>query len=1246
MHDVRRWLELAGAGDGAGDPDVVLDPAALVAVRALAATAPSDDLDTALVIAVAYWLRYLQLPEGEDEADLAEAVHWFGRVFPHAPDQVPRSLHAGLAVELPPAGDDPDSWSAEAARYLTGGAVRTPEVLDRVIRLLEAAAGAGADPQRAIYLINLCSAQQSRFAMTGAVEALDAAVRAGTVAVSIADVAVRAAAAGNLGNAFRARYEARGSDDDLTAAVEYGRKAITLGAPDDPRMAAYRSSLGTALQTRYDRHGDAADLDASIVLGADAVELTPRDDPARCGRLSNLGNALRLRYLRTGSVDDLERSIRVGTEAVSSDPAAADLAIYRSNLASALRDRFDATGDQRDLDAAIEHVRAAAEAVGPGHPRRPGYLSNLASMLRNRAETTGSQPDLDAAVDAADAAAAAVGDLDPDRPVILSALALALDARFGARGAIQDLHRAVDVMERAVAGSPPGSTDRPRCLSGLSNLLRRRFERTGAADDLDRAVTHAGEAVRETPPQHVYRAAYLAHLANALHGRFEYAGATGDLDQAITFAREATRAGRGLPEADPDRGRYLTNLCGFLNDRYTRHGQVTDVEEAVVAGRAAVAAVPAAHPERGTTLSNLSNAMISWFGETGDVDDLGRAVELAIGALVAVDTAHPERARFASNLAAVLLMRSEHDPQPGSLALASAAAQEAVAATDAASLYRAGRIGNLAEILSLQYTQDGQPATLDRALAAFAEGAAAQSAPIVRRARLARSLARLAGRAGRWETADRAWADVGLLLPALVDHTLVRADRQRHLELLNGFGPEAAAVRTHLGDLEGAWAALEAGRGVLLSQALQTRADVDELEARHPDLFEQFEQLRLVLNDPAGDGHGVLTPAAADRQAAARRAAAQAWTALLERIRQLPGLTRFGLPPTTAQMRDAAGDGVIVAINITEIGSAALTLTRDRIDVVHLDVTAAEALANINGFLAAAADPDGFAANDRRGAVLAWLWDAICEPVLRRLGHLGPPPSGDAWPRVWWMPTGPLALLPIHAAGRQPADAGDAAAVPERVVSSYTPTVRTLLHQRRRRSPGDGGVSAVVVGVQTAAGLPPLPRAGAEAREVARRFGVAPLLDAAATSSAVRAGLVGATHAHFACHAVTGADDPSDGRLELHAESLMIRDLAALTVPRGHLAYLSACGTAFGGMVLLDESVHIASGLQLAGFAHVIGTLWRVADADAAEITAMFYEELAAGAGPAQAMHHVTRGMRRRYRRNPGMWAAYAHFGP
>jgi hypothetical protein len=40
---------------------------------------------------------------------------------------------------------------------------------------------------------------------------------------------------------------------------------------------------------------------------------------------------------------------------------------------------------------------------------------------------------------------------------------------------------------------------------------------------------------------------------------------------------------------------------------------------------------------------------------------------------------------------------------------------------------------------------------------------------------------------------------------------------------------------------------------------------------------------------------------------------------------------------------------------------------------------------------------------------------------------------------MWWVPTGNLSYLPLHAAGR------DDECVLDRVVSSYTPTVRSLL---------------------------------------------------------------------------------------------------------------------------------------------------------------------------------------------------------
>ncbi|MCD9880345.1 DUF6185 family protein [Streptomyces guryensis] len=53
--------------------------------------------------------------------------------------------------------------------------------------------------------------------------------------------------------------------------------------------------------------------------------------------------------------------------------------------------------------------------------------------------------------------------------------------------------------------------------------------------------------------------------------------------------------------------------------------------------------------------------------------------------------------------------------------------------------------------------------------------------------------------------------------------------------------------------------------------------------------------------------------------------------------------------------------------------------------------------------------------------VLGWIQDTITEPVLRHLGHTTAPPAHRPWPRMWWCPVGPIALLPLHAAGHHTA---------------------------------------------------------------------------------------------------------------------------------------------------------------------------------------------------------------------------------
>ncbi len=256
--------------------------------------------------------------------------------------------------------------------------------------------------------------------------------------------------------------------------------------------------------------------------------------------------------------------------------------------------------------------------------------------------------------------------------------------------------------------------------------------------------------------------------------------------------------------------------------------------------------------------------------------------------------------------------------------------------------------------------------------------------------------------------------------------------------------------------------------------------------------------------------------------------------------------------------------------------------------------------------------------------VLTTLWERVARPVLAALPDE---------PRVWWIPTGPLALLPVHAA------LGDDGSVLDRSVSSYTPTLRDLA-EARRRAAVEREVNALVVAVPQ--GPVPLPGAAREAREVGRRLGGRSLLDA--TVAEVVGALPAASHAHFACHGAQDVLDPASARLILHDGPLWLRDLAELRLPAARLAYLSACRTAVGALRLTDEAVHLAATMQLIGFPEVVATGWAVDDSLAAEIAAGVYDRLAAGG--AVALRETILATRAAHPDDVLLWSAYLHLGP
>jgi CHAT domain-containing protein len=148
--------------------------------------------------------------------------------------------------------------------------------------------------------------------------------------------------------------------------------------------------------------------------------------------------------------------------------------------------------------------------------------------------------------------------------------------------------------------------------------------------------------------------------------------------------------------------------------------------------------------------------------------------------------------------------------------------------------------------------------------------------------------------------------------------------------------------------------------------------------------------------------------------------------------------------------------------------------------------------------------------------------------------------------------------------------------------------------------------------------------------------------------------LPGYSWLHLACHGVQNQRDANLSAFLLHDQRLTLADLTTVTLPEADLAYLSACQTATGDLDLTDEHLHLAAGLQLIGYRHVLATLWSISDRAAPAMAQAVYEHLTqsdAARQPdanraAQALHHAVARLRRSAPADPLIWAPFIHLGP
>ena len=173
-----------------------------------------------------------------------------------------------------------------------------------------------------------------------------------------------------------------------------------------------------------------------------------------------------------------------------------------------------------------------------------------------------------------------------------------------------------------------------------------------------------------------------------------------------------------------------------------------------------------------------------------------------------------------------------------------------------------------------------------------------------------------------------------------------------------------------------------------------------------------------------------------------------------------------------------------------------------------------------------------------------------------------------------------------------------------------------------------------------------------EANAVAQQLGVAPALDANATTALLAEKGPFSPLVHIAAHGLFRLDAPNFSYIKLADRNLDTIEVFNLDLSSCSLVTLSACETGRAVVRGVDEVIGLGRGFLYAGAASLLPTLWKVDDASSAELMEMFYYSLLRGATKATALANAQRYFLARartsvrpYRVHPYFWAAFHLIG-
>ncbi|KDR66276.1 hypothetical protein GALMADRAFT_148025 [Galerina marginata CBS 339.88] len=1141
------------------------------------------------------------------------------------------------------------------------------------------------DPDRPTILSTLTASYEARFDRTGDLSDGSKALSYTKECIDLTeegDVDMPARLS-TLGNIYQARFGQTGDLADISDAIATQKRAIQLTPQDHEAMSIRLNNLGISFQARFEHTADLSDILEAISFQQKAIDLTPNNSSNIPSMLNNLGISYRELFNRTGALDDISKAISSQKEAIRLTPEGRmDLPRWLSNVGSSQSARFGRTGDLADISEAITSQQKAVDLTPEGHIERPTMLSNLSGSHHARFHRIGDMTDLAKAVVFQQESINLTPIGHVERPRRLSNLGSLYEVRFERTGRFADISEAIASHQKAVDLTPSGNAELPRRLAGLGSAYDNRFNHTKDLRDISEAISYLQNAVLLTPDSDIALPQRLSNLGASYRARFERTSDVADVSEAIAYQQQAVDR---TPTGHASLPSFLNNVGISYQARFEYSGDALDISAAILHFQKSTQLTPDGDANLPDRLANLANAYQTHFNLTGDLTEINEAIashQKAIDLTPKDDDIMPVRL---SNIGVAYQARFGHTEDLTDIAKAISSQQKALDL----SLQGHSRLPIILGNLGLSYgsrfeytrdEKDGLAAANNHRLAAtYPTGIP--------------SIKLIAAR--RWaETAHKvdpsqvltAYATAINLMSLVVGLDQTIQKRHTNLPDISDVSSSAAAAAFELDELSAAVELLEEGRCLVWNQLNNLRTPFDALRAYDPALADvllkvssalEFAGSRLDTGRPA-PGTGLAQKMKLQDQVSIHIKLAQEWERLLAKVREIPNFQDFLRPPTcSTMMQRLPKSGIVVLINIHRQRCDALGLVagKDKPIAIRLpdfsygkaEMLRSDLQAHLraSGVRVRGARPStrGMRFEQKSGirAILAQLWVQVVKPILDALGYSEPPLD---LLRIWWCATGPLAFLPIHAAGIYGGPKTTiSSTLSEFAISSYTPTVRALVDRvPHDTKPSQQELGLFLVSQPNTPNLAPIPKTKNEVQAIQRLikdcdFPVLCLEGAAATVDEVIKNMETHSSIHFACHASQNTSDPlksgfalQDGHLEL--STIIQKRLAS------DLAFLSACQTSTGDEKLSEEAVHLAAGMLAAGYRGVVATMWSIQDKYGPEIAEDFYTKLTedkktlSGEKASQALHYATLQLRQRLMKSETdiessllAWVPYVHFG-